>query len=66
MRSTAWTRTLSRNWLQVGKYMAIALGGIIAIRKTYQFGKNHTRHHESQREKAKGYPVALQMFSAPV
>ncbi|WP_218072887.1 phage tail tape measure protein, partial [Escherichia coli] len=28
-----------QNWLQVGKYMAIALGGIIAVRKTYKFGK---------------------------
>lgn len=40
-----------QNWLQVGKYMAIALGGIIAIRKTYQFGKTI---HDIMNPKGKG------------
>ncbi len=41
----------AQNWLQVGKYMAIALGGIIAIRKTYQFGKTI---HDIMNPKGKG------------
>ncbi|EBX0572422.1 phage tail protein [Salmonella enterica subsp. enterica serovar Enteritidis] len=40
-----------QNWLQVGKYMAIALGGIIAIRKTYKFGKTI---HDIMNPKGKG------------
>ncbi|HGD7705528.1 phage tail protein [Escherichia coli] len=40
-----------QNWLQVGKYMAIAVGGIIAIRKTYQFGKTL---HDIMNPKGKG------------
>ncbi|EFW9295067.1 phage tail protein [Shigella flexneri] len=40
-----------QNWLQVGKYMAIALGGIIAIRKTYRFGKTI---HDIMNPKGKG------------
>ncbi|EKP6490077.1 phage tail protein [Escherichia coli] len=40
-----------QNWLQVGKYIAIALGGIIAIRKTYQFGKTI---HDIMNPKGKG------------
>lgn len=40
-----------QNWLQVGKYMAIALGGIIAVRKTYQFGKTI---HDIMNPKGKG------------
>lgn len=40
-----------QNWLQVGKYMAIALGSIIAIRKTYQFGKTI---HDIMNPKGKG------------
>ncbi|RZZ19922.1 phage tail protein [Escherichia coli] len=40
-----------QTWLQVGKYMAIALGGIIAIRKTYQFGKTI---HDIMNPKGKG------------
>ncbi|EBG5320954.1 phage tail protein [Salmonella enterica subsp. enterica] len=40
-----------QNWLQVGKYMAIALGGIIAISKTYQFGKTI---HDIMNPKGKG------------
>lgn len=40
-----------QNWLQVGKYMAIALGGIIAIRKTYQLGKTL---HDIMNPKGKG------------
>lgn len=40
-----------QNWLQIGKYMAIALGGIIAIRKTYQFGKTI---HDIMNPKGKG------------
>ncbi|SUI71193.1 Uncharacterised protein [Shigella flexneri] len=39
-----------QNWLQVGKYMA-ALGGIIAIRKTYRFGKTI---HDIMNPKGKG------------
>ncbi|HHE6476674.1 TPA: phage tail protein, partial [Escherichia coli] len=47
-----------QNWLQVGKYMAIALGGIIAIRKTYQFGK--TIHDiMNPKEKGKGIPGGI-------
>ncbi|ENA6602818.1 phage tail protein [Escherichia coli] len=47
-----------QNWLQVGKYMAIALGGIIAIRKTYQFGK--TLHDiMNPKGKGKGIPGAI-------
>ncbi|EJN9784975.1 phage tail tape measure protein [Escherichia coli] len=40
-----------QNWLQVGKYMAIAVGGIIAIRKTYQLGKTL---HDIMNPKGKG------------
>lgn len=40
-----------QNWLQVGKYMAIALGGIIAVRKTYKFGKTI---HDIMNPKGKG------------
>ncbi|EFC1559679.1 phage tail protein [Escherichia coli] len=40
-----------QNWLQVGKYMAIALGGIIAVRKTYRFGKTI---HDIMNPKGKG------------
>nr|WP_250696812.1 phage tail protein [Escherichia coli] len=40
-----------QTWLQVGKYMAFALGGIIAIRKTYQFGKTI---HDIMNPKGKG------------
>ncbi|EDH6022040.1 phage tail protein [Salmonella enterica subsp. enterica serovar Kisangani] len=40
-----------QTWLQVGKYMAIALGSIIAIRKTYQFGKTI---HDIMNPKGKG------------
>lgn len=40
-----------QNWLQVGKYMAIALGSIIAVRKTYQFGKTI---HDIMNPKGKG------------
>lgn len=47
-----------QNWLQVGKYMAIALGGIIAIRKTYQFGK--TIHAiMNPKGKGKGIPSGI-------
>ncbi|ECI2789242.1 phage tail protein [Salmonella enterica subsp. enterica serovar Give] len=47
-----------QNWLQVGKYMAIALGGIIAIRKTYQFGK--TIHDiMTPKGKGKGIPGSI-------
>ncbi|WP_105478941.1 DNA-binding protein [Escherichia coli] len=47
-----------QNWLQVGKYMAIALGGIIAIRKTYQFGK--TIHGiMNPKGKGKGIPGGI-------
>ncbi|HAJ7750905.1 TPA: phage tail protein [Escherichia coli] len=47
-----------QNWLQVGKYMAIALGGIIAIRKTNQFGK--TIHDiMNPKEKGKGIPGGI-------
>ncbi|WP_105487909.1 phage tail protein [Escherichia coli] len=45
-----------QNWLQVGKYMAIALGGIIAIRKTYQFGKTI---HDIMNPKGKGIPGGI-------
>lgn len=48
----------AQNWLQVGKYMAIALGGIIAIRKTYQFGK--TIHDiVNPKGKGKGIPGSI-------
>ncbi|KAE9816110.1 phage tail protein [Escherichia coli] len=47
-----------QNWLQVGKYIAIALGGIIAIRKTYQFGK--TIHGiMNPKGKGKGIPGGI-------
>ncbi|EFI6955601.1 phage tail protein, partial [Escherichia coli] len=47
-----------QNWLQVGKYMAIAVGGIIAIRKTYQLGK--TLHDiMNPKGKGKGIPGAI-------
>ncbi|EFE6139752.1 phage tail tape measure protein [Escherichia coli] len=47
-----------QNWLQVGKYMAIAVGGIIAIRKTYQLGK--TLHDiMNPNGKGKGIPGAI-------
>ncbi|HAV9747777.1 TPA: phage tail protein [Escherichia coli] len=45
-----------QNWLQVGKYMAIALGGIIAIRKTYKFGKTI---HDIMNPKGKGIPGGI-------
>ncbi|EPZ3718461.1 phage tail protein [Escherichia coli] len=45
-----------QNWLQVGKYIAIALGGIIAIRKTYQFGKTI---HDIMNPKGKGIPSGI-------
>lgn len=47
-----------QNWLQVGKYMAIALGGIIAVRKTYKFGK--TIHDiMNPKGKSKGIPGGI-------
>ncbi|CAD6550973.1 tail protein [Escherichia coli] len=47
-----------QNWLQVGKYMAIALGGIIAVRKTYKFGK--TIHDiMNPKGKNKGIPSGI-------
>ncbi|EGM7790969.1 phage tail tape measure protein [Escherichia coli] len=47
-----------QNWLQVGKYMAIALGGIIAVRKTYKFGK--TIHDiMNPKGKSKGIPSGI-------
>lgn len=47
-----------QNWLQVGKYMAIALGGIIAVRKTYKFGK--TLHDiMNPKGKSKGIPGGI-------
>ncbi|EKH0170009.1 TPA: phage tail protein [Shigella dysenteriae] len=43
--------SVDQNWLQVGKYMAIALGGIIAVRKTYKLGKTI---HDIMNPKGKG------------
>ncbi len=40
-----------QNWLQVAKYMAIAVGGIIAVRKTYKLGKTI---HDIMNPKGKG------------
>jgi hypothetical protein len=47
-----------QNWLQVGKYMAIAVGGIIAIRKTYQLGKT-LRDIMNPKGKGKGIPGGI-------
>ncbi|ENC7539973.1 phage tail tape measure protein [Salmonella enterica subsp. enterica serovar Brandenburg] len=47
-----------QNWLQVAKYMAIAVGGIIAVRKTYKLGK--TIHDiMNPKEKGKGIPGSI-------
>lgn len=47
-----------QNWLQVAKYMAIAVGGIIAVRKTYKFGK--TIHDiMNPKGKSKGIPSGI-------
>lgn len=47
-----------QNWLQVAKYMAIAVGGIIAVRKTYKFGK--TIHDiMNPKGKSKGIPCGI-------
>lgn len=47
-----------QNWLQVAKYMAIAVGGIIAVRKTYKLGK--TIHDIMKpKEKGKGIPGGI-------
>ncbi len=47
-----------QNWLQVGKYMAIALGGIIAVRKTYKIGKT-INDIMNPKGKGKGIPGGI-------
>ena len=46
-----------QNWLNVGKYTAMALGGIIVARKSYQFGK--TIHDIMNPGKGKGLPKGV-------
>ncbi|HAK5376278.1 TPA: phage tail protein [Salmonella enterica] len=47
-----------QNWLQVAKYMAIAVGGIIAVRKTYKFGKT-INDIMNPKGKGKGIPGSI-------
>lgn len=46
-----------QNWLDVGKYTAMVLGGIVVARKSYQFGK--TIHDIMNPGKGKGLPKGV-------
>ncbi|MBC6503375.1 phage tail protein [Citrobacter freundii] len=46
-----------QNWLEVGKYTAMVLGGIVVARKSYQFGK--TIHDIMNPGKGKGLPKGV-------
>ncbi len=47
-----------QNWLQVGKYMALAVGGVIAARKALKLGQS-IRDIMTPKEKGKGIPGGI-------